>query len=87
LETEVVTCPFVQVPLNVMEDRMFGSVDVKKTLETGETIFTPGLLAAAHRGILYVDDINLLDMDLLTMMLQAITDGYVLVEREGISVR
>ena len=77
LETEVVTCPFVQVPVNVMEDRLFGSVDVKKTLETGETVFTPGLMAAAHRGILYVDDINLLDDDLVTMMLQAVTDGFV----------
>lgn len=83
LEAEVVTCPFIQVPVNVMEDRLFGSVDVKKTLETGDTIFTPGLLATAHRGILYVDDINLLDTDLVTMLLQAITDGFVIVEREG----
>lgn len=111
LDTEVVTCPFVQVPVNVMEDRLFGSVDVKRTLELGayflhfvllasihllytpfgvhlgETVFTPGLLASAHRGMLYVDDINLLDADLTTMLLQAITDGFVLVEREGISVR
>eukprot|EP01038_Epipyxis_sp_PR26KG_P011187 gene11187-15007_t len=87
LETEVITCPFVQIPVNVMEDRLFGSVDVKKTLETGEAVFTPGLLASAHRGILYVDDINLLDVDLTTMMLQAITDGFVIVEREGISVK
>eukprot|EP00981_Chlorochromonas_danica_P004626 scaffold919_cov153-Ochromonas_danica.AAC.9 len=87
LEREIVPCPFVQVPVNVMEDRLFGSVDVKKTLETGQTFFTPGLLAAAHRGILYVDDLNLLDTDLATMMLQAVTDGFVLVEREGISVR
>ncbi len=87
LETEIVTCPFVQVPINVMEDRLFGSVDVKKTLETGDTVFTPGLLADAHRGILYVDDLNLLDTDLTTMLLQAITDGFVVVEREGISVR
>jgi magnesium chelatase subunit D len=87
LETEVITCPFVQVPVNVMEDRLFGSVDVKKTMETGETTFVPGLLANAHRGILYVDDINLLDVDLVTTMLQAITDGFVIVEREGISVK
>lgn len=87
LETEVITCPFVQIPVNVMEDRLFGSVDVKKTLETGETVFTPGLLASAHRGILYVDDINLLDVDLVTMLLQAITDGFVIVEREGVSVK
>lgn len=87
LETEIITCPFVQVPVNVMEDRLFGSVDVKKTLETGETVFTPGLLANSHRGILYIDDINLLDTDLTTMLLQAVTDGFVVVEREGISVK
>ena len=62
-------------------------MDVKKTIETGETTFVPGLLANAHRGILYVDDINLLDTDLVTTMLQAITDGFVIVEREGISVK
>ena len=73
--------------MNVMEDRLFGSVDVKKTLELGETVFTPGLLAEAHRGILYVDDIKLVDVDLVTMLLQAITDGFVRVEREGISVK
>lgn len=87
LETEVITCPFVQIPVNVMEDRLFGSVDVKNTMETGETKFIPGLLANAHRGILYVDDINLIDVDLVTTMLQAITDGFVIVEREGISVK
>jgi magnesium chelatase subunit D len=87
LPTEIITCPFIQVPVNVMEDRLFGSVDVKKTLETGETCFTPGLMANANRGILYVDDVNLLDVDLVTMMLQAVTDGFVIVEREGISVK
>ena len=87
LPTEIITCPFIQIPVNVMEDRLFGSVDVKKTLDTGETVFTPGLMANANRGILYVDDVNLLDVDLVTMMLQAVTDGFVIVEREGISVK
>jgi hypothetical protein len=45
-------------------------VDVKKTMETGTTVFTPGLLASAHRGILYIDDVNLLDTELVTLLLQ-----------------
>jgi magnesium chelatase subunit D len=87
LPAAIIPCPFVQIPVNVMEDRLFGSVDVRKTLETGDTMFTPGLLAAAHRGVLYVDDIHLLDTDLAAMLLQSVADGFVLVEREGISIR
>jgi magnesium chelatase subunit D len=87
LEREIVRAPFVQIPLNVMDDMLLGSIDVEESVKQGKSVFQPGLLARAHRGILYVDDINLLDSEATNILLQVISDGNVIVEREGISVR
>merc|ERR1711957_1143372 len=87
METEVVPTPFVQVPLNVMEDRLIGSADLEESVKTGKSVFSPGLLARAHRGVLYVDDINLLDEETANILLNVVNDGYVNVEREGMSLR
>lgn len=70
-----------------MEDCLVGTVDLERSLETGATVFSPGLLAKAHRGILYVDEINLLDDEVSDILLKVMSDGFVTVEREGLSVQ
>jgi magnesium chelatase subunit D len=75
----------VDLPLGTTEDRLLGTIDLEKAIKSGEKHFEPGILAAANRGILYVDEVNLLDDHLVDVLLDAAAMGINVVEREGVS--
>ncbi|WP_072802125.1 magnesium chelatase subunit D family protein [Rhodococcoides yunnanense] len=75
----------VELPVGATEDRVVGSLDLEKVLRDGERAFQPGLLAAAHRGVLYVDEVNLLHDHLVDILLDAAAMGRVHIERDGVS--
>jgi magnesium chelatase subunit I len=87
LPTSTMKVPMVDLPLGATEDRVCGTIDIEKALTQGQKAFEPGLLAKANRGILYVDEVNLLDDHLVDVLLDSAAGGWNTVEREGISVR
>jgi len=85
-ETSNIRIPMVDLPLGATEDRVCGTIDIERALTEGVKAFEPGLLAKANRGILYVDEVNLLDDHLVDVLLDSAASGWNTVEREGISV-
>lgn len=79
--------PVIDLPLGVTEDRVVGALDIEKALTQGEKRFEPGLLAKAHRGYLYIDEVNLLEDHIVDLLLDVAVSGENLVEREGLSIR
>ena len=82
-----VNVPVIDLPLGATEDRVAGALDLEKALVSGEKAFEPGLLAAAHRGFLYIDEVNLLEDHLVDLLLDVAASGVNIVEREGLSIR
>nr|QVY57909.1 Mg-protoporphyrin IX chelatase [Betaphycus gelatinus] len=87
INTTWIKVPMVDLPLGATEDRVCGTIDIEKALNEGIKSFEPGLLARANRGILYVDEVNLLDDHLVDILLDSAASGWNTVEREGISIR
>jgi Mg-chelatase subunit ChlI len=85
LPVELRTTPFINLPVSATEDRVVGTLDIEKAIQKGERHFEPGVLAAANRGLLYIDEVNLLDDHVVDVLLDSAAMGMNIVEREGIS--
>lgn len=85
-ETEEIAVPFVDLPLGASEDRVLGSLDLEAIISEKKKKLQPGLLAAAHRGILYIDEVNLLPDHLVDVLLDVSASGVNTVQREGLSI-
>jgi magnesium chelatase subunit I len=85
--TQQIPVPVVDLPLGATEDRVVGALDLEAALSRGERVFSPGLLARANRGFLYIDEVNLLPDHLVDLLLDVAASGENVVEREGVSVR
>ena len=79
--------PVIDLPLGASEDRVTGALDIEKALTKGEKAFQPGLLAAANRGYLYIDEVNLLEDHIVDLLLDVAQSGENVIEREGLSIR
>jgi magnesium chelatase subunit I len=87
LKRQLAPVPVVDLPLGATEDRVVGALDLERALARGEKAFEPGLLARAHRGFLYIDEVNLLEDHLVDLLLDVAASGENVVEREGLSLR
>lgn len=87
VRTQRVPVPVVDLPLGATEDRVVGALDLQRALADGTKAFEPGLLARAHRGFLYIDEVNLLEDHLVDLLIDVAASGENVVEREGLSVR
>lgn len=85
--SHLIPVPVVDLPLGATEDRVVGALDLEKALAQGVKAFQPGLLAKAHRGFLYIDEVNLLEDHLVDLLIDVAASGENVVEREGLSVR
>jgi magnesium chelatase subunit I len=87
MKSHQVPVPVVDLPLGATEDRVVGALDLERALSQGVKAFEPGLLARAHRGFLYIDEVNLLEDHLVDLLIDVAASGENVVEREGLSVR
>ena len=85
IPTHVRTTSFINLPVSATEDRVVGTLDIEQAIQKGERHFEPGILAGANRGLLYIDEVNLLDDHVVDVLLDSAAMGVNMVEREGIS--